>query len=85
VTRQPRHDLLILGKAVREIRAQHGLSASDLARASGVALERLVALEDGRLDPDMALLFKLADGMSVGTSVFFRRAEELDADVGEES
>jgi len=85
VARQQRHDLLILGKAIREIRAQRGLSASALARASGVPFERLAALEDGRLDPDMALLFELAESMSVGTSVFFKRAEDLDADLGGES
>jgi transcriptional regulator with XRE-family HTH domain len=79
VTRQQRHDLIALGEAVSEIRAQRRFSASDLARASGVPLRRLVALEEGRLDPSIELLRKLAESMGISRVAFFRRAEELEA------
>jgi DNA-binding XRE family transcriptional regulator len=79
VTRQQRHDLIALGEAVREIRAQRRFSAIDLARASGVPLRQLTALEEGRLDPSIELLHELAEGMGIGQSVFYRRAEELEA------
>jgi transcriptional regulator with XRE-family HTH domain len=80
VARQQRHDLLILGEAVREIRVRRNFSADDLAAASGVSARRLAALEEGRLDVEVDLLFKLARGMGVRPSLFFRRAEELAAD-----
>jgi len=80
VTRQQGHDLIALGEAVREIRTQHCFSASDLARASGVPLWRLAALEDGRLDPRIELLRKLAESMGISRVAFFRRAETLEAD-----
>ena len=83
MTRQQRHDLIVLGEAVREIRAQRHFSASELARASSVPLRRITALEDGWLDPDIEMLHKLAKSMGIRRAAFFRRAEELDADSGE--
>jgi transcriptional regulator with XRE-family HTH domain len=85
VTRQQRHDLIALGEAVREIRVQRCFSASDLARASGVPLRRLAALEEGRLDPRIELLRKLAESMGISRAVFFRRAKELEVGGGEEA
>lgn len=85
MTRQQRHDLIALGEAVREIRVQRRFSASDLARASGVPLRRLAALEEGRLDPRIELLHELAESMGIAQSAFYRRAKELEADVGEKT
>ena len=59
------------------MREQHGLSAHDLAAASGVAPARVAALEDGQLDPDFELLLALAKSMGIRPTVFFVRAEEL--------
>jgi transcriptional regulator with XRE-family HTH domain len=69
--------LILLGRAIREVREQHGLGASDLAAAAGVAPARVAALEDGQLDPDFELLVTLAKSMGISPTVFFRRAEEL--------
>jgi transcriptional regulator with XRE-family HTH domain len=69
--------LILLGRAIREVREQHGLSAHDLAAASGVAPTRVAALEDGQLDPDFELLLVLAKSMGISPSAFFVRAEEL--------
>ncbi len=82
--RQQRHDLITLGEAVREIRVQHRFSASELAKAAGVPLERLAALEDGRLDPGIELLDELAKSMGIREAAFYWRAEELDAGGGGE-
>jgi transcriptional regulator with XRE-family HTH domain len=77
--RQPRQDLIALGEAIREIRLRRGFSASELARAAGVPSKRLAALEDGRLDPSLELLWKLDESLGVDWSVFYERARELEA------
>ncbi len=74
---QHQRDLLVLGKAVREVREQHGLGAHELAAASGVAPAHVAALEDGQLDPDFELLLALAKSMGIRPTAFFVRAEEL--------
>lgn len=72
-------NLVSLGRAVRSLREQRGLSARDLAGAVGVSVALIAALEQGRLDPDFELLLTLADSMEVRLSTFFVRAEELDS------
>ncbi len=74
---QQQRDLLVLGKAVREVREQHGFAAGDLAAAAGVAPARVTALEDGLLDPDYELLLALAKSMGIRPTAFFVRAEHL--------
>jgi transcriptional regulator with XRE-family HTH domain len=74
---QQQGNLLLLGRAIREVREQHGLSAGELAAAAEAAPARVAALEDGRLDPDFELLVKLANSMGVHPSAFVLRAEEL--------
>ncbi len=59
------------------MREQHGLSADDLAAASGVAPARVAALEEGQLDPDFELLRALATSMGITQTAFYVRAEEL--------
>ena len=79
---QRRRDLLALGKAIGQIRTEHGLSQGQLAGASGASPQSIVRLEAGRLDPRFELLLALADAMGVRPSAFFQRAEALQ---GEES
>ncbi len=69
--------LIFLGRALREVREQHGLSARDLAAAAGVAPKRVAALEDGQLDPDYELLVRLAKSMGIHPRIVFRQAEKL--------
>lgn len=59
------------------MREQHGLSAHDLAAASGVAPARVAALEEGLLDPDFEPLLALAKSMGISPTAFYVRAEEL--------
>ncbi len=75
-----REALVNLGRAIRELREQHGLSAEDLAIAAGVPPARIAAIEAGGYDPDLELLLTLADRMYVRPSANFRRAAELDAE-----
>ena len=80
---QPRHpDLVVLGRAIRAIRDEHGLTASGLAAASGVPESSIAALEDGRLDADFELLLDIATGLGVRPAELFVRAEELAARAG---
>jgi transcriptional regulator with XRE-family HTH domain len=72
-------NLISLGRAVRSLREQQGLSAPDLAAAVDLPPAQIAALEAGRLDPEFELLLTLADSMEVRLSAFFVRAEELDS------
>ncbi len=74
---QQQRDLLLLGRAIREVREQRGLSARDLAAAADVTPARVAALENGQLDPDFELLVKLAKSMDIRPTAFVLRAEEL--------
>jgi transcriptional regulator with XRE-family HTH domain len=69
--------LLLLGRAIREVREEQGFSVGELAGATGVARKRIAAVEDGRFDPEYDLLIALAEGIGVRPSAFFVRAEVL--------
>jgi transcriptional regulator with XRE-family HTH domain len=79
----PRSDkdpnLLVLGRAVQLIREQRGMSADELAEASGVLREHLDALEAGQLDPTYELLLEIADGLGTQPSALVILAEQLDS------
>jgi transcriptional regulator with XRE-family HTH domain len=83
VNDRERQDLIVLGRAIRDLREQSGLSLAGLAARAAVDRARVKALEDGRLDPGFDLLLALAEGMGVRPTAFFMRAEQL-AQPGEE-
>lgn len=66
--------LLLLGETVRGLREQGGLSVGELSSATGVEEARIVALEEGLLDPDYDLLLTLAEGIGVPDTAFYVRA-----------
>jgi transcriptional regulator with XRE-family HTH domain len=70
-------DLLVLGRTVRRIREQHGISADELARAIDMSRERIDALETGHLDPTYELLLALAEGLAIQPSALVTLAEQL--------
>jgi transcriptional regulator with XRE-family HTH domain len=72
-------NLLILGRSVKLMREQSGMSADELADASGVIRERIGALEAGQLDPTYELLLEIADGLGTQPSALVILAEQLDA------
>jgi DNA-binding XRE family transcriptional regulator len=79
VARQQQQDLLMLGKAVRELRVRSDHSVRDLATICNVAPRRLAELEDGWLDPDLELIAAIAKALGVRRSEIFVLAEQLAA------
>jgi transcriptional regulator with XRE-family HTH domain len=59
------------------MREQRGMSADELAEASGVLRERIGALEAGQLDPTYELLLEIADGLGTEPSALITLAERL--------
>ena len=72
-----RAELSLLGRAVRRIREQRGMSPDELADATGMTGQRIDALETGRLDPTYESLLALADGLRVQPSALVALAEQL--------
>ena len=70
-------NLLVLGRAIRRMREQRGISTDDLAGAGGVSRQRIDALEAGQLDPSYELLLALAKGLGVPLSALLLLAEQL--------
>jgi DNA-binding XRE family transcriptional regulator len=77
VKQREQQDLLVLGRAIREIRQERGMAVEQLAQVSGVVRARIQALELGQLNPRYELLLALAEGLGVRPSAFVIRAEEL--------
>jgi transcriptional regulator with XRE-family HTH domain len=87
--RKPRNDeslpgpsLAALGAAIRAVRVERGLSVADAAGAAGCAPGRLASVEEGRTDPDYALLVHVARALGTTPSEFVRRAERASAEQG---
>lgn len=59
------------------MREQRGMSADELAAASGIARQRIDTLERGHLDPTYELLMALAEGLGVQPSALVSFAEQL--------
>lgn len=78
--RQKHGDLLVLGEAFGQVRAERGLSTGELAAATGIARTRIEALEAGRLNPDYELLLTLARALGVMPSALAIRAEAIQAE-----
>jgi transcriptional regulator with XRE-family HTH domain len=70
-------DLTLLGRAVRRMREQRGMSVEELAGATGTHRKRVEALETGRLNPSYELLLALAEGLGVQPSALVTLAEQL--------
>jgi transcriptional regulator with XRE-family HTH domain len=63
-----RVELARFGETFRQVREQQGVTVADLAARTGIAAERIGALEAGRLDPAYDVMIALADGMGVPLS-----------------
>jgi transcriptional regulator with XRE-family HTH domain len=75
--RRNTHDLLLLGRALRQLREQRRLSQSELAATASVEEGRIKALESGQLDPDYELLLALTEGLGTRPAALVLRAEAL--------
>lgn len=76
---QRKHDLAILGQALRMMREQRDLSRSELSVSSGVSQQSIAMVEDGRLDPTYELLLALSRGMRVQPSALILCTEDIRA------
>jgi transcriptional regulator with XRE-family HTH domain len=75
VSDNPVENLRTIGDAVRAAREARQMSQRDLARVSGVGLPSLLALEEGRPNPPLGHLMKLAEALGTRPSVLIRDAE----------
>ncbi len=73
----PAPDLNSLGKAVRAIRDEQGLSQPQVARASGLQQTWISHIENGRRNPSWSNLGRLADGLGVTVVEIAQRAQEF--------
>jgi transcriptional regulator with XRE-family HTH domain len=71
----PIRSLPTIGDAVRAAREARHVSAGDLAVAADVPLPTLLALEDGRPNPPVGQLVKLARALDTQASVLIADAE----------
>jgi transcriptional regulator with XRE-family HTH domain len=68
-------DLAALGRAIRGLREQSGLTLRELASATGLRPVGLREIEDGQVDPGFALLVRVAEALGVEPAVIFCRAK----------
>ena len=62
--------LHFVGERVRAIRLERGLTARELAEASGLALNTISLIERGKISPTVATLHKLATALGVSLASF---------------
>lgn len=74
-TSQEDRELIALGRAIRSLRIERRLSAGELVAASGLSRRRIDALEAGRSDPRLDVLYALARGLGVRACELVGRAE----------
>jgi transcriptional regulator with XRE-family HTH domain len=79
VSRWDQQELVVLGRAIGQIRRELGVSAEGLADATDIERTSLSALEAGQVNPTYELLLLLAEGLGIGPSAFVIRAEQLAA------
>ncbi len=73
--RSPEH--AALGEAIRERRAERGLSQEALADAAGVHVTHLGGVERGTRNPNYTTIVKLARALGVTPGALVARADEL--------
>lgn len=65
------------GRALRELRAERGVSQERLALASGLDRTYVSGIERGERNQSLANIIKIADALDVKVSELAARAEEL--------
>lgn len=74
---QPVPEYVALGRAVRQIRSERGLSQENLALDAGLDRTYVSGVERGRRNPSYGSLLKLALALGVKVSVIVLTAEDL--------
>ncbi|MGB6057604.1 MAG: helix-turn-helix transcriptional regulator [Microthrixaceae bacterium] len=74
---QPVPEYVALGRAVRQIRSERGLSQENLALEAGLDRTYVSGIERGRRNPSYGSLLKLALALEVKASLIISTAEDL--------
>jgi transcriptional regulator with XRE-family HTH domain len=61
-----------VGSRLHELRQERGFSLRNLARASGLSTNALSMIERSRTSPSVSTLYKIAEGLGVPITAFFR-------------
>ena len=77
MARRPKHLLVALGQAIRDLRSERGWSQEELSLRSGVHRNYIGGLERAERRPSVETVGKLAAALEVKTSEVFKRAERL--------
>lgn len=67
---------LIVGKQLRALRHQHGLSLRSLAESSGLNINTLSMIENGKSSPSVSTLQTLSQALEVPIAYFFENEPE---------
>lgn len=67
-----------LGRAVRRLREEAGLSQAVLASRSGLSPSTIIALEGGKRNPTWGTARRIANGMGVSLETLAEIAEDLE-------
>jgi transcriptional regulator with XRE-family HTH domain len=70
-------DVAALGRAVRAIREEHGISQVQLAADTGLTQSWISHVERGRRNPSWSNVVRLAEGLAVSAGELVARAEAL--------
>ncbi|MEN3283521.1 MAG: Helix-turn-helix domain [Solirubrobacteraceae bacterium] len=67
-----------LGRAIRQMREEHGLKQGDIAKKANVNLTHFSRLEHGRVNPSWGTLRRVAAALGVPVSEVAARAEQIE-------
>lgn len=65
-----------VGKRLRQLREEHGISMRKLATLSGLSANALSMIERGKTSPSVSTLYKLADALEIPITAFFSGVPE---------
>jgi transcriptional regulator with XRE-family HTH domain len=71
------HDHVALGRAIRELRKQRGLSQEGLAEAAGMHRTYVGGIERGERNVSFANILRLADALGVPASLLLAHYERI--------
>jgi XRE family transcriptional regulator, master regulator for biofilm formation len=74
----------LVGKKIREMREKKGLSQRGLAKALNMNHAYLSRIENGKVDPSIELLVKIAEILECNVADFFEKKMEAPEDLKEE-
>lgn len=65
-----------VGQSVRELRVRHNLSIRELAKNSGISVNTLSLIENGRTSPTVSTLQQLAGALGIQVAAFFETGKD---------